>query len=442
MTDTHHQQDQGDNLAETPAAVRYPTAIAIGGGVAAAVGSSFIPMNAIEGFVTAYGIAELLPAAAPPLGNTARLALGAGIGALTAGALLALLPRGETETMGFETVVKNQQVPNDAGAMADTASTGSKGSRLAGWLRTLRFGKAEVSEGEITEFADLSRLRIRNGDQHPDAPVRAPIMASSDLGAPLDRLPPLTDPAPLTESGIIAAEDEPLALDAGMTFALNETAAVPSLRFAQRVTEARFPESEPEAVAFEHVPETFDDARTMSAPAQQDAASRPTQATDFSHLDIPTLLDRLETGLARRRNLASAQTADRTQEIAPERRVIPMTNAPASDADARSPLRFRVSDPAIDAQGEATSRERTISADVIASPHSVDASPWEDSPAENAFTDTFSEQTDARIGQSISDVAATNLTQAPDTAADDDMDAALRDALTTLRQLSDRQRNA
>ena len=168
---------------------------AIGGGVAAGIASSFIPMDAIEGFVSAYGIAELLPAAAPPLGNTARLALSTGIGTLTAGALLALLPRGETNDMGFETTVRkdagsdhtgtnNANTPANTGEpVAGAATAGFGASKLGGWLRTLRFGKTAAAPGEIADFADLTRSRVRIKDQHPDAPVRAPILASSDLGA-------------------------------------------------------------------------------------------------------------------------------------------------------------------------------------------------------------------------------------------------------------------
>ncbi|MBL0966807.1 MAG: hypothetical protein IBJ05_08300, partial [Blastomonas sp.] len=106
------QADEQDGTGDARSSVlsRHPAAIALGGGVAAAFGSSFIPMNAIEGFVTAYGIAELLPAAAPPLGGTAPPALATRIGPRPPTGLVAAGPRACRERLGLGSVTAHGRV--------------------------------------------------------------------------------------------------------------------------------------------------------------------------------------------------------------------------------------------------------------------------------------------------------------------------------------------
>lgn len=418
-TETQTEAEDAGSDAEASSPVRYPTAIALGGGLAAAVGSSFIPMNAIEGFVSAYGIAELLPAAAPPLGNTARLALSTGIGTLTAGALLALLPRGETDDMGYETAVTDNAASGSASDEQATAATGFGATKLAGWLKTLRFGKTDPAEDHVSDFGELSRLRVRMGDQHPDAPARTPIMASSDLGAPLDVMPA----ADVTEA-------PPLALDSEMAVAQPEPfVPPPSMRFA------------PPADA----PIAAEVLATPSEPFIEDvedvAAEIATDSNDLTELDIAELLDRLESGLERRRAQASAMASDAGDAV-PERRVVPLTlaAAPAEPEVPASPMRFNLGEPSIapsvDAVAQAAEDEPVFL--------TADATLWEDAAdyLPPALPTTVSGDDD--IGSVVPEAQAAQAEpgiEADAPVADDDMDAALRDALATLRQLSDRQRN-
>jgi hypothetical protein len=448
---------------------RHPAAIALGGGVAAAFGSSFIPMNAIEGFVTAYGIAELLPAAAPPLGDTARIALSAGIGTLTAGALLALLPRGETDDMGFETAIRKA---DDAGKeAAEGVAPAAKSGRLAGWLRTLRFGKSEPAPGTITDFADLAPpVRIR-GDQHPDAPVRAPIRASSDLQAP--------------DAAVESADSVPLELGEEMTLAPAqapaesavepEPAYAPSLRFAPPPVAAPESEDQPAeqdlpAWEAEHdVPETSEvadepnwqpaapgpdlapavvEASWVSADDATDVDAAPAD-DDLDSLSVGELLERLEAGLARRRTQASASLAIAGQQI--EARIVPLAAASAVTAEQDSvPQRFRqrlgdAPEPVATVQ---EAEESLPEAEAIIEPEqalpSFRSQPlWaeEDNylpPAISAGTGFA--QADETPAPTPAEREPEAAEQSAATSQDDDMDAALRDALATLRQLSDRQR--
>lgn len=435
-------RDEETGEAEGTAAavpVRYPAAIAVGGGLAAAVGSSFIPMNAIEGFVSAYGIAELLPAAAPPLGNTARLALSTGIGTLTAGALLALLPRGETDIMGFETAVKSD--PAQSGSSEDAAASASRSgtSRLAGWLRTLRFGKSEAAEDEVSDFADLKRLRIRNADQHPDAPVRAPIMASSDLDAEVASEPDMALPAAASAQPAESdPEAKPLDLDASMAFAPPafaepapaEPAPAPSFRFAPALAEpdeAEDVQDAWEAVAPEPVQAEDQQAEMPVEDVHQHAAEPMT--ADYDKLGIAELLDRLERGLARRRNTAMASAA-------PAGRVIALTMA-GSPISSIEPVLASEAKPRFGIRRGEESTEDALEplADEALADATAAPSNWNDVVAEPAA------EAPADIAAEIETDHGDPETDAPAAAVDDDMDAALRDALATLRQLSDRQRN-
>lgn len=438
MTNTQEGQADDAPRADALPRSRYPTAIALGGGLAAAVGSSFIPMNAIEGFVSAYGIAELLPAAAPPLGNTARLALSTGIGTLTAGALLALLPREEHIDMGFENAVPQDGSQDADGSASARPASGFGASRLAGWVRTLRFGKVEAAEDVVTDFVDLNRLRIRNADQHPDAPVRAPILASSDLAAPLDALPEVieaasSEPAPPP----ISADTGASAPGAGTDLAKPQPAApgvAPSFRFAPRPDEPVMAETGARPSAN---PDVMELTESLAEPVGT-ATAPDAPIADLTHLDLATLLDRLETGLARRRQQASRPEFEPIAATPPAGRIIPLALAPAPLADdapmaamsPADPLHAPPGDRVIDQQGVGAVRERLS-----------DTWPVPKAPAMTSDAADRQEQHSGAANADLPlDVGRTGPGAAPDD-GEDDMDAALRDALATLRQLSDRQRN-
>lgn len=441
-SDTQDDGTEDGTAAASSGPVRYPTAIAVGGGLAAAVGSSFIPMNAIEGFVSAYGIAELLPAAAPPLGNTARLALSTGIGTLTAGALLALLPRGEKDVMGYETVVTTDE------SVSETAPArgGSGVSKLAGWLKSLRFGKADADETEVTDFGDLNRMRMRMGDQHPDAPVRAPIMANSDLGAPFDSPPETAQPLPLEEPVAsdapidAGADEQPLDLDATMAFAPPpEGTDAPPAPF--RSASMRFAPPMEDPAAFDDASEEWTPDTDSTAGDDQNAVDAAVQAqlpsgpSDLADVPIADLLDRLERGLVRRRELALAAPKD---VVRPAGRITALHASPnivaadataevAADTSPRFRLRMTPATPN-DVAEAATEAAASITDD--------DAAFELEAPAVSA---------DALLPDAETVDVAIEAPAAPadePATADEDMDAALRDALATLRQLSDRQRNA
>lgn len=454
--------------------LRYPTAIAICGGVATAIGSSFIPMNAIEGFVSAYGIAELLPAAAPPLGNTARLALSAGIGTLTAGALLALLPRGDTNDMGMHTDVTKNALPGASTLAAGSAATGLGATKFMAWLKTLRTGKSAPSDGEITDFADLTRVRVRKFDKHPDAPIRAPIMANSDFA--------VTSPA-LTQ---VAAAEQPAPVPALM--ADTGPHPVPPLDLDQAMAfgPVSAPDERSDAISdsfTDPMPDTDKNARPLDEPAlapispmasaptsppfaapdvgrEAGAAVTPNATADTAHpadstnnipdapgsedleqLSITALLARLEHGLETRRTMAAQRSDSGGDHLPSHNPVVALNLVPsrvtgepepgyvepiaAKSAAEPAPFRFRVAKPLADEANDEAEAPTPV------------AQPSQTSPDQAAWTKPAAPF--ARSAVSLAPAQRAYDRQNPETTdvpGDSDMDNALHDALATLRKLS------
>jgi hypothetical protein len=111
-------------------------------GVAAAAALAIAPAPLVEGLVMDSGLPAVLAAAEPPLGLTARAGLSLGVGGVVA---------------------------------------------LFGWFACfLMFGSRTLSlgrEAPVSEEAVPTPV-LRRADAHPDAPARAPLLATRDLGVP------------------------------------------------------------------------------------------------------------------------------------------------------------------------------------------------------------------------------------------------------------------
>lgn len=117
-----------------------PLAGAIGG-IVVALGIALMPVEPLEDVILASGLPAILPAAAPPLGDTARLGL-----AMVAGGGLCL-------TLWFILFLV-----------------------IGGRAVTLWPSRPEAEEEGVPV--------LRRADAHPDAPARRPLFASQDLGMP------------------------------------------------------------------------------------------------------------------------------------------------------------------------------------------------------------------------------------------------------------------
>lgn len=130
-------------------------ALLAGGSVAFAIAA--MPDYHFARMVTISGLPQILEAAQPPLGLTARLAAAGAAGA-GAALLVWMLLR-----------------------MLNRAAGGS--------------GKRERKRAAELEEMDLAPPRLRRVDIHPDAPARRPLFAGTDLGEPEPDAPG-ADPAP------------------------------------------------------------------------------------------------------------------------------------------------------------------------------------------------------------------------------------------------------
>jgi len=269
-----------------------PIAAALLGGVAAAV-CFVLPVPMLEGLVSDSGLPSVLSAAAPPLGLNARLAIAGGAGGLVAVfSWLALF-----------------------------IVLGSRG---------LTIGRAKDVDGDAAPV-------LRRADAHPDAPARAPLLATRDLGTPflevsapvkaeavdhVDQIDstPRPAPEPIVEQDLPFDLEQPLA--AFDPEAIPEVPMPPPVQIAplrQPARPATFDTSE-RFETFELTPirRTPPPPRLSPAPRQREQAiARPeTEAT------IHALLDRLEKGVATRgigtrpARPAQPQTAERGLEEA------------------------------------------------------------------------------------------------------------------------------
>ena len=146
--------------------------------IAASVAAMFVPVAMLEAIIGATGVSEVFQATAAPLGDTARAFIAFSAGVVTLALMSVLLMRGNTEDANAEMSDWTAAgIPEN-----DDDLTPTWKERFAGLgLPTLKLPQMPwvKGEGDITELADLPKLR--NGDMHPDAPPRHPLLASQDL---------------------------------------------------------------------------------------------------------------------------------------------------------------------------------------------------------------------------------------------------------------------
>ncbi|MGK6321148.1 hypothetical protein [Sphingomonas sp. DT-204] len=224
-------------LTLSPAAL---AAIVAAGAAAAAMVA--LPAHILESAAADSGIAAFVPSAEPPLGPTARTLL----------------------------------------AMLGGAFAGAVGWAVVTLLPRPRPAARPPSDEETVPV-------LRRADAHPDAPPRAPLLATRDLGPP--PFPPeRVDPAP-------APIERDLPCDLGTPLSVFDPGAIPDVP-AVPVPPVAPLYRKPELQPGERI-ETFELARPAPLPIDERPLAAPrTEAT------IQALLDRLENGVARRAEAA------------------------------------------------------------------------------------------------------------------------------------------
>lgn len=260
-------------------------AVLAGAGVAGAC--VVMPAASLEHLVLASGLPAVLSAAEPPLGMTARLMLGAGAGGLVA---------------------------------------------LFTWFALfLMLGTRGFTIGKTGTAEDVPQLR--RADAHPDAPARAPLLATRDLGTPflevtaqpkgeakadpferVEAIEPLFAPEPVAVPTTPVAEDpapieaRDLPLDLEQPLAAFDPDAIPSRPMPPPVS---VPPLRPRPAVFDSSErfETFEltpmrrsppPPKLRPAPRPEPAAKDEPIATPKTDATIHALLERLEKGVVRR----------------------------------------------------------------------------------------------------------------------------------------------
>lgn len=140
--------------------------MAMAGAAVAAVSTMFVPTYMLEAFTGATGLSELIPAAAAPLGDTARAVIAFAAGAFTLAVLAYIALR--------QDITPRTAAPIPLDEAQATESFKDRLARIA--LPKMPWSKGDY---DITELSDLPKLR--NNDSHPDAPPRRPLSAHQDL---------------------------------------------------------------------------------------------------------------------------------------------------------------------------------------------------------------------------------------------------------------------
>jgi len=242
-----------------------------------------MPDDLFSGLVVRSGLPNLVAAAQPPLGGTARLAAAAAAALFAFAFVLSLLRALE-------------RAPASAASGADPEA-----DRLE--------GHTEVTSTE----AELPRLR--KADAHPDAPARRPIQAGRELGEPAPEIETAEDEL-LLESQVAAPDPAPQSLPA---FLVPQDEPSDTPVESQREPEpAAILESAPEAVV----------------PVEAEAEPEPDSPEDFHSgpSELSTLMERFESGLSRKQQ-AIVRPAPQAEPAAPRAPVAPAASvAPLAEA--------------------------------------------------------------------------------------------------------------
>lgn len=271
----------------------------VGGGVVV----SAIPSDLLDRFAAGSALSRIVPAAAPPLGATARTILVSFGGLATALATAFLLRRSR-------------------GARQDRSQGGAFMSfsffKFAGFSRrksTWTAPEALEYDGGV-EDAPL----LRRSDAHPDAPARSPLSIRRELGEAA--LPPVEDEA--GPSTLIADPLSPAGAEDGAGLAMPRA---------------------PEPLSWETIQQEMErliarDEHGHDEPYREMAV--PHEQASPADLSIRELADRLERGLARRmtgeREMPDGTIADPAPLKIPEPAIVPEDTRPKAAGDLEEAL--------------------------------------------------------------------------------------------------------
>lgn len=285
--------------------------MAVAAGVGAALVVVTLPHVYLESAIGATGLSEMVPAAAPPLGNTARGLIAIMAGLVSASAIYYFLNRKGSSDMGValrEQINAASPIELDLEAEAKAKKSRFSLPKLDAKSLTKFLKKPKKDKARVMDLADLPQLRKVDSDS--PTPERPPIFEEP---APAVS-PPLADAIQPFEEPVSA---EPMAAEEA-------------------------PETSPEVPA--EIQTASEDTQTysdvippmVSTPDEQQSTPAPAPVTemaaeDLSDLNIAQLADRLESGLRRLKQLEAGSLVADQLPTAPAPAVSPMEAEPVAE---------------------------------------------------------------------------------------------------------------
>lgn len=322
----------------------------LGASVVAAVGTMFVPTGLLETITGSTGLSELIPATAAPLGDTARALIAFGAGAFTLAAASLVTFRG----------VETAPRPAAPAPMKDrmetmqtkpvTAAKPSLADRIGNFrMPHIKLPKMPWIKGE-GDVSELSDLKIRAADAHPDASLRRPLVATADLPT-LDLADVAGGPVVV---GVGPVEEAAPAIDPAKWYSEIAASTAPA---AEPVVEAV---AEPEPVVVE-APVVVEEpapvvaeAPVFEAPVAETpayVAPAPVAAPVASQPSLDDMLAQFEASIARRQEQLAA---------APVAVAAPVVETPAEpEAVAAEPVEAEILPPVEEAPAAPTKRFAT-----------------------------------------------------------------------------------
>jgi hypothetical protein len=291
------------NADQKPAGIAGKGAVAAAAAVLAAMVAAIVPTSFWENASASYGLAELVPAAAPPLGNTARMLIVLLSGLVGGSAVLAFWS--ERPKWGMPSPVADairsvaKGMPENTKPEISNMNNQNK-SGILDKLRNLRFGKPDTG-------ADAAKgPTYRRADLHPDAPLRSPIMASRDFQNVRDDAADAPKPAELKAKAAPEIEtpfDQPGAGIARGEQAAFQTPKVPPVAPQAAVTRPPEPKAAP--------------APATPPPAAPKAEAPESAEDPFAGLTLDQLVDRLSSAIDQRSSHEPSQdsVAERSAKL-------------------------------------------------------------------------------------------------------------------------------
>ena len=294
-----------------------------------------LPLVYLENIIGATGLSEFVPAAAPPLGNTAHGLIAVIACLVSASAVYLILNRKRSSEMG---VALREKINAANPVQADKENLATAKKRRFNFPKfdprsLTRFLKKPKNDARIMDLAHLPQLRKIDAENsaetgsEADASIRAPLFSETEE-VPIESV---TDDIETLEK---AAPAMGISVDEQMAEETPTENMAPKEIAAEETADARIPTAEDETQVEKILNEEVLTAETLIC---------ETPADDLVDLTIAQLADRLEAGLKRLKQLEARNIAPQSDTTGSA------DDSPMTAARGRSSMAEHVASPVVEA---------------------------------------------------------------------------------------------